>query len=265
MPELGQLAHDVEHLVDHLRVERRGRLVEEHDLAAASPGPGRSPRAAAGRPTAAPGTCAPARGCPRARAAASPASSAALARPVRTRIGARVTFWSTVRCGNRLNDWKTIPISLRMAAMLRMSLVSSMPSTMISPRWCSSSRLMVRMNVDLPEPDGAEDDDHLAGRRRSRSMPRSTCSWPNHLWTSRQTMIGRLVASVSASASSVGHHRSPTPELALEPVAGLRHGVAEDEEHGRDEHVDLEAGAEPLRLGQDGPADAEQLEQADDR
>ena len=29
---LGQLAHDVEHLVDHLRVEGRRRLVEEHDL-----------------------------------------------------------------------------------------------------------------------------------------------------------------------------------------------------------------------------------------
>jgi hypothetical protein len=54
-----------------------------------------------------------------------------------------------------LKDWKTIPISLRIAAMLRMSSVSSMPSTKISPRWCSSSRLMVLMKVDLP-------DDHLA-------------------------------------------------------------------------------------------------------
>ena len=32
MPEVGQLAHDVEDLVDHLRVERGGGLVEEHDL-----------------------------------------------------------------------------------------------------------------------------------------------------------------------------------------------------------------------------------------
>src|ERR1700761_6551925 len=28
----GQLDHDVEHLLDHLGVERRGRLVEQHDF-----------------------------------------------------------------------------------------------------------------------------------------------------------------------------------------------------------------------------------------
>ena len=32
MPWLGELAHDAEHLADELRVERRGRLVEEHEL-----------------------------------------------------------------------------------------------------------------------------------------------------------------------------------------------------------------------------------------
>ena len=31
-PRLGELAHDAEHLADELRVERRGRLVEEHHL-----------------------------------------------------------------------------------------------------------------------------------------------------------------------------------------------------------------------------------------
>ena len=62
-----------------------------------------------------------------------PAASASAREDRRTLIGARVMFWSAVRCGNRLNDWKTMPISLRIAAMLRMSLVSSMPSTMISP------------------------------------------------------------------------------------------------------------------------------------
>ena len=29
---LGELHHGVEHLLDHLGVERRGRLVEQHDL-----------------------------------------------------------------------------------------------------------------------------------------------------------------------------------------------------------------------------------------
>ena len=32
MPSLGQVAHDREHVADELGVERRGRLVEEHEL-----------------------------------------------------------------------------------------------------------------------------------------------------------------------------------------------------------------------------------------
>ncbi len=31
-PDLGEVAHHVEHLADELRVERRGRLVEQHQL-----------------------------------------------------------------------------------------------------------------------------------------------------------------------------------------------------------------------------------------
>ena len=53
-----------------------------------------------------------------------------------------------------MNDWNTIPTSRRTASMFRTSLVSSKPSTTMSPRWCCSNRLMVRMNVDFPEPDG---------------------------------------------------------------------------------------------------------------
>ena len=41
-----------------------------------------------------------------------------------------------------------------MASMFRMSSVISKPSTMMSPRWCFSSLLIVRMKVDLPDPDG---------------------------------------------------------------------------------------------------------------
>ena len=32
MPCFGELDHHVEHFLDHLGVERRGRLVEQHDL-----------------------------------------------------------------------------------------------------------------------------------------------------------------------------------------------------------------------------------------
>jgi hypothetical protein len=83
------------------------------------------------------------------------ATSSAWARgQPRTQIGASVMFSSTVRCGKRLNCWKTMPISIRTRSMSRTSCESRVPSTMISPRWCSSNRLIVRMKVDLPEPDG---------------------------------------------------------------------------------------------------------------
>ncbi len=47
-----------------------------------------------------------------------------------------------------------MPVSRRISVMLRMSLDSSVPSTTIRPASCSSSRLMHRIIVDLPEPDG---------------------------------------------------------------------------------------------------------------
>ena len=39
-PFLGQVDHDVEYLADHLRVEGRGRFVEEHDLGVHGQGAG---------------------------------------------------------------------------------------------------------------------------------------------------------------------------------------------------------------------------------
>jgi hypothetical protein len=37
---LGELAHDAQHLADQLRIERRGHLVEQHDLGPQSQRPG---------------------------------------------------------------------------------------------------------------------------------------------------------------------------------------------------------------------------------
>ena len=73
-----------------------------------------------------------------------------------THTGARHRLSSTVRCGNRLKLWNTMPTSERILSIWRMSLVSSTPSTTIWPFWCSSSRLMQRISVDLPEPDGPQ-------------------------------------------------------------------------------------------------------------
>ena len=49
-----------------------------------------------------------------------------------------------------------MPTSERMISMFLRSLVSSVPSTTIEPFWCSSSRLMQRIKVDFPEPDGPQ-------------------------------------------------------------------------------------------------------------
>ena len=110
---VGQLDHHVEHLLDHLRVERRGRLVEQHDL-------GRQAQRARDRHALllAAGElqrvlAAPARRCAPARAAASRAASASFLGILPTHIGASVRFSSTVRCGNRLNCWNTMPTCLR--------------------------------------------------------------------------------------------------------------------------------------------------------
>ena len=79
MPSSREAAHHVEHLADELGVERRGRLVEEHELRAPSPARGRSRRAAAGRRRAAPGRRRP---CRRGRPDRA-ARAAALAAPSR--------------------------------------------------------------------------------------------------------------------------------------------------------------------------------------
>src|SRR2546429_581795 len=71
-------------------------------------------------------------------------------------VGARVRFSSTVRCGNRLKCWNTMPTSRRTCSICLRSWLSSIPSTMMVPFWCSSRRLMQRIKVDLPEPDGPQ-------------------------------------------------------------------------------------------------------------
>jgi hypothetical protein len=55
-----------------------------------------------------------------------------------------------------LKCWNTIPTSRRIESMFLTLLVSSTPSTMMVPFWCSSRRLMHRIMVDLPDPDGPQ-------------------------------------------------------------------------------------------------------------
>ena len=223
----GELDHGVEHLLDHFRVERGGDLVEQHDLRAACRARARSRPAAAGRRRAAPGICSPARGCARARDSARASSSAAFLGILRTQIGASVQFSSTVRCGNRLNCWNTMPTSRRTSSIFLRSSVSSMPSTTTRPRCQLSSRLMQRSSVDLPLPDGPQIT-MRSPRMTLRSMSRSTWKSPNHLLKPAiSTATGfRVVRHVgrAARAGTVGCDcpRSMMPEAALNSAGRYR-------------------------------------------
>src|SRR5581483_2330345 len=85
-------------------------------------------------------------------------SASALRIPFAAR-SASETLWSAVRCGNRLNCWKTVPTRRRSSTGLPRCFLGttgpySTPSTWTEPSLGSSSRLIVRSSVDLPEPDG---------------------------------------------------------------------------------------------------------------
>ena len=116
-------------------------------------------------------------------------SSASFLGSLPTHIGARVRFSSTVRCGNRLNCWNTMPTLRRTFSMAFRSSESSVASTMSWPCWCSSSRLMQRIRVDFPEPEGPQ----ITMRSpcaTCRSMSRSTWKSPYHLLTRLNSMMG---------------------------------------------------------------------------
>jgi hypothetical protein len=149
----GEVGHDVEDLVDHLRVERRGRLVEEHHgrVHRQRPGDGDALLLPAGQLRGVlvglAGDADPLEQLAAARSASGLLDALDLDRP-------SVTFSSTVLWANRLKDWKTIPTFAaagpaacpRRAAAARRSVI--VPASMVS------SRLMVRHSVLLPEPDG---------------------------------------------------------------------------------------------------------------
>ncbi|MNC51803.1 hypothetical protein D3C75_1011110 [compost metagenome] len=91
----------------------------------------------------------------------------------RTLIGARVQLSSTLMCGNRLKCWNTMPISLRTSAAWRVVRARSVSLTRMWPFSAISRRLMQRISVDFPEPEGP----HRTMRSPSRTfrlMSRST-------------------------------------------------------------------------------------------
>src|SRR5215208_1277380 len=123
---------------------------------------------------------------------------------------------------------------MRIASMLRTSRVKGMPSTMMSPLWCSSRRLMVRINVDLPEPEGP-----MITTTSCRLTDRLTFlrAWnsPYHLLTSRQTMISSCNACPAIAESfMICEYVAALPlahaQLGFEVAAGGTHAKAKDKE-----------------------------------
>src|SRR6266511_3212307 len=147
---------------------------------------------------------------------AMPRSRAAAGFSRRTLIGPSVTFCRMVLWANRLNDWKTMPTSLRSRASGRPSAGSGAPSKWIVPESMGSSRLMLRHRVDLPDPEGPITTT-TSPRSTVRSTSRKTCSDPNHLLTPSSMMSGSLDWPVISVIPPVrDHERVTTP-----PVAGV--------------------------------------------
>ena len=176
-----QLAHDQQHLAAQFRVERGGRLVEQQDAWATWQARGRSRRAAAGRPTAGPDrrrACRPGRPWP---AASRPWRPLRRAASSARRIGASITFSSTVICGHRLNCWNTMPISARTRARRGLTARSALgrgdrrarPSRtrpvarLFQQRQAAQQRRLARAA-------GADDADDVGLSSISRSTPFST-------------------------------------------------------------------------------------------
>ena len=159
-PPRRQLADHVEHLCDELRIERARDLVQQHDV-------GLHRQRANDRDA----LLLPARQAIGilVRLVRQPEPVEQLPRALlslvrgepSTFLGASVTFRSTVMCGNRLNDWKTMPIWRRTAFVSTPAAVMSRPCTTIRPSSSGSSRLMHRRSVDFPEPGGADQADDL--------------------------------------------------------------------------------------------------------
>ena len=112
-----KLAHDGEDLADQLWVERRGRLVEEHELGLHRQGP------RDGHALLLLATGELRRVCRRLVGQADPPSraiarsSTTLRSLALTLIRASADVLGTVLCGKRLNRWKTMPMSRRWAAI----------------------------------------------------------------------------------------------------------------------------------------------------
>ena len=113
-----------------------------------------------------------------------------------TSMGARVQLSSTDLLLKRLKPWNTMPIFWRRAFRLTLKSIKSCPSNQMWPESASSSKLMQRSSVDLPEPD-APMMHTTSPRLTSRSMPLSTCRSPKDFSSCSILMMGSFVIAPS--------------------------------------------------------------------
>ena len=110
-----------------------------------------------------------------------------LAAPLRPAAGRCVRLRSTLRCGKRLNCWKTIPIRARTSSRSISGSQMSMPSTRIVP----GRRLLEPVDAPqqrrLARPGRTDDADHLSVVDW-KSMPLSTSLSPKYLCRSATSM-----------------------------------------------------------------------------
>ena len=126
-------------------------------------------------------------------------SATLLAMPL-TRTGANVMLFRIERCGNKLNDWKTMPMRCRTWSASVPPPVSSTPPTDTVPASTVSSRLMQRSSVDFPEPDGPIKPTTLCAPT-VRSTPSRTRFFPKDLQIPRSSIIAAALP-----GGPQGHH-----------------------------------------------------------
>ena len=140
---------------------------------------------------------------------------------LRTLIGPRVTFWRIVLWANRLNDWNTMPTSARSRARALPSSGRATPSIVIVPDVTGSSRLMHRIRVDLPDPDGPMTIS-TSPRSTCRSMSWRTCRSPKNLLTLSTTTSGGGRRPVRGRAREAGVAGAAASVTRTAPLRGRR-------------------------------------------
>ena len=120
----------------------------------------------------------------------------------------------TVLWANRLNCWKTIPISDRSCASALPAPLTGRPSKRTSPSSTVSRPLMQRSIVDLPDPDGPAMT-MTSPRPIDRSIPSRTTFSPNALRIARSS-TRRLSSLTPASLIS------RSEPYWFDPAGGLR-------------------------------------------